>query len=67
MEKFLEHHKLIKEENDGRDFFRIEVKDQSNILIDELVCYCLFDVKKVIEFYLKPEGRFWFTVKVTKC
>lgn len=67
MEKFLEHHKLTKEENDGRDFFRIEVKDQSNLLIDELVCYCILDVMEITRFYLEPDGRFWYTVKTTKC
>lgn len=66
MEKFLQNNKLTKDEYNGREFFRIEVKDQSDVLIDELVCYCIFDVQRVTAFYLKPEGRFWYTVKTTK-
>lgn len=67
MEKFLEHHQLTQEEYNTRDLFRIVVKDQSNILIDELVCYCILDVMEITRFYLEPDGRFWYTVKVTKC
>ena len=66
MEKFLEHHKLINEHESRGECFLVKVKDSSEILIDELVCYCLFDVKKVIEFYLKPDGRFWYTVSVLR-
>ena len=67
MERFLDHNKLTGKREYGGDCYLIEVNDQSGTQTDELFCYSLFDVQKVIEFYLKPEGRFWFTVKVTKC
>lgn len=67
MENFLKEHKLTKSRNYGGDCFLIEVSDSSGKQIDELFCYCIFDVLRVTRYYIAPDGRFWYTVKVTKC
>lgn len=66
MEKFLEHHNLTKSHNYMGDCYLVQVEDQCGNEIDELYCYCIFDVLRVTRYYLAPDGRFWYTIKVTK-
>lgn len=66
MEKFLQNHSITKGLSDGGDCFLIVVTDESNRQVEAVFCYCMFDVLRVIRYYIQPDGKLLYAVTVTK-
>lgn len=67
MKKFLEKNKLLDDGHNTDECYLIEVFHESEGMVDMLHAYCFLDLIRIQSYYLKPNGRFWYTIKVTKC
>lgn len=65
MEKFLQNHKLTKDENNSRECYLIEVFDKCDDMVEVFKVFCMFDVLRVQKYYLSSRAQFWWAVKVT--
>lgn len=66
MEKFLESHNLTIKSPQSRETYLIQVSTSWCEKVETLEVYCLYDVLRVMKYYLYPYENLWYDVNVER-